>query len=225
MVGWEEHKRRKNMTQKLLKDVFLDERRDILTEKIFSEDENKFTFSFYDVSHSIFPKDDYKQYGVSKFKQIVRYSFSDKEIDKFNEFLEKLHKRGIIAKNFYTEHDNNIFSLSQTNSGNESKSIKNPDNYQLLKLHVSSSSLISQRKIEEFVSELKDGDFHRSNNRVYINNWVHIFLGIDKPYNFDGLKVNEVEYDTSVFLQFNASDDNIKSNWNTIKASLMSARH
>lgn len=169
------------MTQKLLRDVVLDERRDILTEKIFSEDENKFTFSFYDVSHSIFPKDDYKQYGVSKFKQIARYSFSDKEIDKFNEFLEKLHKRGIIAKNFYTEYDNNIFSLSQTNSVDESKPIKNPDDYQFLKLHVSSSGTIAHRKMEEFISELKDEDFHKSNNKVYIGNWVHVFLGIDKP--------------------------------------------
>ena len=80
-------------------------------------------------------------------------------------------------------------------------------------------------KIEEFINQLKDEDFHRSNNRVYINNWVHIFLGIDKPYNFDGLKINEVEYDTSVFLQFNSSDDNIKSSWNAIRAGLMSARH
>lgn len=213
------------MTQKLLRDVVLDERRDILTEKIFSEDENKFTFSFYDVSHSIFPKDDYKQYGVSKFKQITRYSFSDKEIDKFNEFLEKLHKRGIVAKSFYTEYDKNIFSLSQTDSGNESKSIKNHDNYQFLKLHVSSSGTISRTKMEEFISELKDEDFHESNNKVYINNWVHVFLGIDEPYNFDGLKINEVEYDTSVFLHFDSHDNGIKSNWHTIQAGLMSVRH
>lgn len=225
MVGWEEDKKEKNMTQKLLRDVVLDERRNVLTEKIFSENENIFTFSFYDVSHSIFPKDDYKQYGVSKFKQIARYSFSDKEVDKFKEFLEKLHRRGVIAKNFSTEYESNIYSVSQTDSGNESKSIKNPDNYQFLKLHVSSSSSISQIKTEEFIEKLKDEDFHRHNNRVYIGNWVHVFLGIDKPYNFDGLKINEVEYDTSVFLRFNSSDDNIKSSWNTIKAGLMAARH
>ncbi len=213
------------MTQKLLRDVVLDERRDILTEKIFSEDENKFTFSFYDVSHSIFPKDDYKQYGVSKFKQIARYSFSDKEIDKFNEFLEKLHKRGIIAKNFYTEYDNNIFSLSQTNSVDESKPIKNPDDYQFLKLHVSSSGTIAHRKMEEFINKLKDEDFHKSNNKVYIDNWVHIFLGIDKPHSLEGLKINEVEYDTSVFLHFDSFDDTIKSSWYNIQAGLMSARH
>ena len=214
------------MTQKLLRDVVLDERRDILTEKIFSEDENKFTFSFYDVSHSIFPKDDYKQYGVSKFKQVARYSFSDKEIDKFNEFLEKLHKRGIIAKNFYTEYDNNIFSLSQTNSVKESQkiAIANPDDYQFLKLHVSSDSTIAHRKMEEFINKLKDEDFHSHNNRVYINNWLHIFLGIDKPY-IDGFKINEVEYDTSVFLQFDSYDDTIKSNWYAIQAGLMATRH
>ena len=224
MVGWEEDKRRKNMTEKLLKEVFLDEWKDILVEKIFSESENKFTFALYDVSHSMFPIDDYKQYGVGKFKQIAYYSFNDKEVDKFNEFLEKLHRKTNIARSFFTEHDN-IFSLSKTNSVKELPKIANPDDYQFLKLHVSSSSSISQRKIEEFINQLKDEDFHKSNNKVYINNWVHVFLGIDKPYNFDGLKINEVEYDTSVFLRFNSSDDNIKSSWNTIKAGLMAARH
>ena len=213
------------MTQKLLRDVVLDERREYLAEKIFSEDENKFTFSFYDVSHSIFPKDDYKQYGISKFKQIARYSFNEKEVDKFNEFLEKLHRKGIIPKNFSAEYDKNIFSLSTTNSDEEPQTIKNPYDYEFLKLHVSLNAKIASRKQEEFISNHLKDDPKTIGNKVYMGDWIHLFTGLYSTSMLDGLKINEVELDTSVILNKDNRDEEVESTWRNIQADLMAVRH
>jgi len=182
-----------------------------------SESDNDTTFKIYDTKHSIFPKGDYAEDGFSNFKRLGSYSFEVTDLGnhKFGDFVKSLINKNIIRDaSLYPD----FFSISVPK-------IKNPYDYQFLKLHVSSSSTISQRKMEEFINKLKDEDFHRNNNKVYINNWLHVFLGIDKPYNFDGLKINEVEYDTSVFLHFDSSDSNIKSNWYTIQAGLMSTRH
>jgi len=199
-------------------------------------------FEIFDTSHSLFPEGDYHPMGdrdTSKFKLLGRYQFSITDKELFRKFLESLSREKILPRDYVDTQDEqeneklkNFFVLEKNENEKEEKKIKNPYNYQFLKLHVSSSGIISQRKMEEFISELKDEDFHKSNNNVYIDNWVHVFLGIDKPYNFDSLKINEVEYDASVFLQFYPSDDNIKSNWNTIKSSwyaiqagLMAVRH
>lgn len=212
------------MTQKLLKDVFLDEWKDILVEKIFSESENKFTFALYDVSHSIFPRDDYKQYGVGKFKQIAYYSFNDKEVDKFNEFLEKLHRKTNIARSFFTEHDN-IFSLSKTNPDEESKLIKNPYDYEFLKIHVSLNAKIASKKQEEFVNNHLKYDPKTIGNKVYMGDWIHLFIGLYSPSMLDALKINEVELDTSVILNKNNRDDEVESTWRNIQAGLIAVRH
>lgn len=188
---------------------------DYLLTKTKSDDNT--TFKIYDTKHSIFPRGDYAEDGFSNFKKLGSYSFEFTDLGnrKFNDFVKSLINKNIIRDALlYSD----FLSISLPK-------IKNPYDYKFLKLHVSSSTSISKRKIEEFVGELKDEDFHKSNNRVYINNWVHIFLSIDKPYNFDGLSINEVEYDTSVFLQFDSYDDTIKSNWYAIQAGLMATRH
>ena len=208
-------------------------RNDLLFQKKSSI--NGVLFEIFDTSRSLFPEGDYRPMGdrdTSKFKLLGRYQFSMTDKELFRKFLESLSREKILPRDYVDIQDEqeneklkNFFILEKNENETEEQKIVNPYDYQFLKLHVSSSSSISQRKIEEFVNKLKDEDFHKSNNKVYIGNWVHVFLGIDKPYNFDGLKINEVEYDASVFLQFYSSDDNIKSNWNTIKASLMSTRH
>lgn len=192
-------------------------------------------FEIFDTSRSLFPEGDYRPMedrDTSKFKLLGRYQFSITDKELFKKFLESLSREKILPRDYVDTQDEqeneklkNFFVLEKNENEKEEQMIENPYDYQFLKLHVSSSSSISQIKIEEFVNKLKDEDFHKSNNKVYIDNWVHIFLGIDKPHSLEGLKINEVEYDTSVFLHFDSFDDTIKSSWYNIQAVLMSARH
>jgi len=182
-----------------------------------TESDDNITFKIYDTKHSVFPKGDYLEDGFSTFKKIGSYSFDFTELGnlKFDEFRKSLAIKNIVRDiSLYSD----FLSIS-------APKIKNPYDYKFLKLHLSSSGTISQRKMEEFTNNLKTEKFYKSNNKVYINDWVHVFLGIDKPYNLDGLKINEVEYDTSVFLHFDYSDNTIKSTWYAIQAGLMSVRH
>lgn len=212
------------MTEEVVEGLMLYEN-DFLFQKKSSI--NGVLFKIFDTSHSLFPEGDYQPMrDTSKFKLLGSYQFNTTDKESFKKFLESLSRKKILPRNYVdVEQFNNFFLLEKNKNEKEEQKIVNPDGYQFLKLHVSSSSSISQRKIEEFINQLKDEDFHRSNNRVYTNNWLHIFLGIDKPYNFDGLSINEVEYDTSVFLQFDSYDDTIKSNWYAIQAGLMATRH
>jgi len=230
MVWWVEVEKEKNMTEEAVAALIFYED-DFLFQKKSSV--NGVLFRIFDTSHSLFPEGDYQpMQDTSKFKLLGSYQFSTTDKESFKKFLESLSRKKILPRNYVDKQDEqgneqlrNFFVLGKNKNSEEPQKIPNPYDYKFLKLHVSSSSSISQRKMEEFVSELKDEDFHKSNNKVYINNWVHIFLSIDKPYNFDGLSINEVEYDTSVFLQFDSYDDTIKSNWYAIQAGLMSARH
>jgi len=212
--------------KKKVTEAFIIDEKSFLIQKTLVDD--NIIFNIFDTSHSLFPEGDYQPMeNVDKFKLLGVYSFKENEDEKFKRFLQSLIRKNIVPNNHVGINNKQLskfFVLGKTEDPEE-EIIKNPYDYQFLKLHVSSSGTISQRKTEEFVNKLKDEDFYRNNNRVYTNNWLHIFLGIDKPYNFDGLKINEVEYDTSVFLQFDSSDNNIKSNWYSIQAGLMSARH
>lgn len=188
---------------------------DYLLTKTESDDDT--TFKIYDTKHSIFPKGDYAEDGFSNFKKLGSYSFEFTDLGnrKFDDFVKSLINKNIIREaSLYPD----FLSMS-------APKIKNPYDYRYLKLHLSSSGTIAQRKMEEFTNNLKTENFYKSNNKVYINDWVHIFLGIDKPYNLDGLKINEVEYDTSIILNCYSSDKNIQNSWDSIKAGLMAVRH
>lgn len=226
MVGWEEDKKEKNAMKKKVTEAFIIHEKSFLIQKTLVDD--NIIFNIFDTSHSLFPEGDYQPMeNVDKFKLLGVYSFKENEDEKFKRFLQSLIRKNIVPNNHVGINNKQLskfFVLGKTEDPEE-ETIKNPYHYEFLKLHVSSSSSISRTKMEEFISELKDEDFHKSDNKVYINNWVHVFLSVDEPYNFDGLKINEVEYDTSVFLSFDPYDNSIKSNWYAIQAGLMSARH
>lgn len=216
MVGWEEDKRRNIMeSTKQHTGDFLWLDGNYLLMKIESDD--SITFKIYDTKHSIFPKGDYVEDGFSSFKKLGTYSFEFNDLGNlyFDEFVKSLVVKNIVRDaSLYSD----FLSIS-------TPKIKNPYDYKFLKLHLSSSSTIAQRKREEFIQDLEGKTFYKSNNKVYIDDWVHVFLGVDKPYNLDGLKINEVEYDTSIILNCYSSDKNIQNSWDSIKAGLMAVRH
>lgn len=204
--------------------VFYDD--DYLFQKRFTGD--IVVFEIFDTSRSIFPEGDYQPtQDTSRFKLLGSYQFSLTDEEKFKRFLQSLSRKRILPKKYVDEPvgdtAKNFFVLEKNESKNEK--IKNPYNYKFLKLHVSSGGTIAQRKREEFISNLEGKTFYESTNKVYIGDWVHLFLSIDKPYNFDGLKINEVEYDTSIILNCYSSDKNIQNSWDSIKAGLMAVRH
>ena len=212
------------MTEEVVKGLILYER-DFLFQK--KSNINGVLFQIFDTSHSLFPEGDYQpMQDTGKFKLLGSYQFNTTDKESFKRFLESLSRKKILPKNYVdSEKLENFFVLGKNENEKEEQLIVNPYDYQFLKLHVSSSGTISHRKMEEFINGLEDKNFHRIDSRVYVDNWLHIFLGIDKPYSFDGLKINEVEYDTSVFLRFDSYDNSIKSNWYAIQAGLMSVRH
>jgi len=174
--------------KKKVTEAFIIDEKSFLIQKTLVDD--NIIFNIFDTSHSLFPEGDYQPMeNVDKFKLLGVYSFKENEDEKFKRFLQSLIRKNIVPNNHVGINNKQLskfFVLGKTEDPEE-EIIKNPYDYQFLKLHVSSSSTISQRKMEEFVNKLKDEDFYRNNNRVYTNNWLHIFLGIDKPYNFDGL--------------------------------------
>jgi len=182
-----------------------------------TESDDNITFKIYDTKHSVFPKGDYLEDGFSTFKKIGSYSFDFTELGnlKFDEFIKSLVIKNIVRDiSLYSD----FLSIS-------APKIKNPYDYEFLKLHVSLNAKIASKKQEEFVNNHLKYDPKTIGNKVYMGDWIHLFIGLYSPSMLDALKINEVELDTSVILNKNNRDDEVESTWRNIQAGLMAVRH
>lgn len=195
-----------------------------LIRKIYTQSNERTSFDIYDTGHSIFPKGDYKIYGVDKFKKIGHYSFFMDEDELFDDFLTSLKKKKIIDNLIYSNYIN-FFSLDGYDD--TEITIKNPYSYEFLKVHLSSDSRIAHKKMLDYIENLKSNhiDYINGFNKVYVGNWLHYFSGIklsSEEYDFaqfSGLHPNEIELDTSVLMNCDPRDKDFLRMWDMLGSS------
>lgn len=205
-----------------------DNRKNILLSKTVLNN-GEVQFSIYDTSRSIFIEYEVlKTNRVDRFKCLGVYSFDPKnELDLFKKFLNAFsfkfpmftHYNGTLDEDNKIK-TNRFFSLNTEDIDN-----LEAETPQFLKLHVSSDNRIANFKMKEFLERNQSEVVKQSGSSVTTKDWTHKFIGITSKYNLDGLKINEVELDTSVILNLDKDDENLMQAWNNIKADLMATRH
>lgn len=195
-----------------------------LIRKIYTQSDERVSFDIYDTGHSIFPRGDYKNSGIDKFKILGHYSFSMDEDELFDDFINSLKRKKIIDNSTYN-HYGNFFSLDGQDDAEPT--IKNPYSYEFLKVHLSSDPRIAHKKMLDYIENLESNhiDYVNGFNEVYVGNWLHYFVGIKQTngeydlLQLDGLHPNEVEFDTSILMNCDPRDKDFLSLWGMLKSS------